>query len=227
MSDPRRREPRTFQCRPALWQRFAELALRMDCSVDFLINDAMRLYSRRLDERPGPTSAAARITRPAPPPPPPPPPPRDEPWAMPPPRDERSASPPPRHDLRAPAPPRTERRAPPPLPLPPESKLPPPPPPRRGSAPRSLRIEYGAQSFPVTRPRFVIGRGKRVSDFVIKDPNVSRQHAVIEQRGLDYYVVDLGSTNGVSIDGARVHDHRVADGDVIEICGHVLRLCLA
>jgi hypothetical protein len=202
MSDPRQREPRTFQCRPALWQRFAELAERMDCSVDFLINDAMRLYARRLQERPAPSPSVRRGPRTAPP------------QLL----VETRPPPPPR---------RTEPRSlPPPLPAEPRA-LPPPPPPRRSSAPRSLRIEYGAQGFPVTRPRFVIGRGKRVSDFVIKDPNVSRQHAVIEQRGFDYYVVDLGSTNGVLVDGARVHEHRIADGDVIEICGHTLRLCLS
>ncbi len=39
--------------------------------------------------------------------------------------------------------------------------------------------------FPIAKDRFVIGRGKQSSDLTLKDPNVSRQHAMIEfQNGI-------------------------------------------
>ena len=63
-------------------------------------------------------------------------------------------------------------------------------------------IFYRGQQFPITKDRFVIGRGKQTSDLTIKDPNVSRQHAMIEFVGGQYFIIDLGSTNGVEY-GAR------------------------
>ena len=55
----------------------------------------------------------------------------------------------------------------------------------------------GILTDPVTKDRFIIGRGKQSSDLTIKDPNVSRQHAMIEFLNGQYYIVDMGSTNGV------------------------------
>lgn len=50
------------------------------------------------------------------------------------------------------------------------------------------------------------------------DTNVSRHHAEIRPDGTKYRVVDLGSTNGTFVNGARVAEHPLADGDVIT-CG--------
>jgi pSer/pThr/pTyr-binding forkhead associated (FHA) protein len=58
---------------------------------------------------------------------------------------------------------------------------------------------------------------------VIKDPNVSRQHAVIEKHGDVYVIVDLGSTNGVVHEGRRVKQHIIEDGNLFYICEHELR----
>jgi transcriptional regulator with GAF, ATPase, and Fis domain len=41
-------------------------------------------------------------------------------------------------------------------------------------------------------------------DVVIADPTVSRHHARIELRGDELVIVDLGSTNGTSVDGVRI-----------------------
>ncbi len=60
-------------------------------------------------------------------------------------------------------------------------------------------------------PRTVIGRGKGV-DLTLIDDRVSREHCLIEQRGDQWWVVDLGSRNGTWLDGARVEAARlVAD----------------
>ena len=44
----------------------------------------------------------------------------------------------------------------------------------------------------ITKDRFVIGRGKQSSDLTLKDPNVSRQHAMIEYQNGIYFMVDMG-----------------------------------
>lgn len=51
------------------------------------------------------------------------------------------------------------------------------------------------------------------STIVLADPNVSRQHAEIRPRGATFVVIDLGSTNGTRVNGIRVSEHELADGD--------------
>src|SRR5690349_11368650 len=97
MTDPNKKIPRSFQCREALWQKFEQMAKELECSVDYLINDAMKQYARQrgygtatslgpsasapslvagAPPAPGSSpSAAAPLPAAAPPPPPPPPPP--------------------------------------------------------------------------------------------------------------------------------------------------------
>jgi FhaA, N-terminal domain/FHA domain len=53
------------------------------------------------------------------------------------------------------------------------------------------------------------------SNIVLADPNVSRSHAEIRPRGVGYVVVDLGSTNGTRVNGVRVSEQELVDGDEI------------
>ena len=82
-----------------------------------------------------------------------------------------------------------------------------------GPAGAQLSIIYNAERFGVTKDRFVIGRGKQSSDFTLKDPNVSRQHAMIEFQNGVYFMVDMGSTNGVEYNGQRIARKQIAEGD--------------
>jgi hypothetical protein len=50
-------------------------------------------------------------------------------------------------------------------------------------------------------------------DITVVDPNVSRQHAQIRSRGDGFVVVDLGSTNGTRVNGVRVSERELHDGD--------------
>ena len=51
---------------------------------------------------------------------------------------------------------------------------------------------YAGERLAVNKDRFIIGRGKQSSDLTIKDPNVSRQHAMIEfQNGDNLYLVGM------------------------------------
>jgi hypothetical protein len=80
---------------------------------------------------------------------------------------------------------------------------------------RALLMRDG-KTFVIDRPRAVIGRSSRC-DFVVDDPNVSRRHAELQRRGSDWYVVDLDSTNGVSVNGERARSTRLAPGDEIAL----------
>ena len=53
------------------------------------------------------------------------------------------------------------------------------------------------------------------SNIVLADPNVSRAHAEIRPQGLGYVLVDVGSTNGTRVNGVRITEHVLADGDEI------------
>ena len=75
----------------------------------------------------------------------------------------------------------------------------------------------------VTKDRFIVGRGKQSSDMTIKDPNVSRQHAMVEFLNGQYYMVDMGSTNGVEYNGQRIARKAIAEGDLFRICDHEIR----
>lgn len=72
--------------------------------------------------------------------------------------------------------------------------------------------------------RAVVGAGgatlgrSRECDVVLDDANVSRRHAEVRPRGGSWVLTDLGSTNGVSVNGAPVDRPRVlTPGDVVEL----------
>ena len=87
----------------------------------------------------------------------------------------------------------------------------------------TLSVVYQNEKVPVTKDRFVIGRGKQSSDLTLKDPNVSRQHAMIEFQNGVYFMVDMGSTNGVEYNGQRIARKQIAEGDTFKICDHEMR----
>jgi hypothetical protein len=108
------------------------------------------------------------------------------------------------------------------LPRPPTSRLPPP----TGtptSKPRPLYVMFEGQWFEIDKEEFVIGRGQKFSDLAIKDANISRRHCSVVRRGNDYFIKDLGSTNGIEFEGQRVDNHKVIDGSVYFLCDHELR----
>jgi len=253
-SDPNKKTPRNFQCRDSLWQKFEQMARELECSVDYLINDAMKQYARQRGySGAGVTTGAGSIAAPpamppavAPPPPqtgarpmaaaPPPPPPapiRNS-SGGPPPLPPPGAMPPQRRPLPPPGAPGARSVPPPPPPPmggmrsttggpPPMPRSIPPPPAAAAHYSGTLSIHYQGERFPVNKDRFIIGRGKQSSDLTIKDPNVSRQHAMIEFLNGQYYIVDMGSTNGVEYNGQRVQRKVINEGDSFKVCDHELR----
>lgn len=107
---------------------------------------------------------------------------------------------------------------------PPSSRRSPAPPPVAASPKLAVVIE--GVSYEVTKDRFVVGRGALSSDLAIDDPGVSRQHALIEHAGDFYYLVDMGSTNGIEYQGQRIERRRIAHGDRFRICDHELEFLM-
>jgi hypothetical protein len=94
----------------------------------------------------------------------------------------------------------------------PEPEPEPTPPPRREQAVllwdgRDMTLDQGVT---------VIGRSSGC-DIVVDDPNVSRRHAEIRRLGEGYSLVDLGSTNGTEVNGQRVGETSLMNGDVIGV----------
>jgi hypothetical protein len=69
---------------------------------------------------------------------------------------------------------------------------------------------------PLDKPLLVIGRS-RDCDITVEDANVSRRHAEIRIENGSYWLVDLGSTNGVELNGKRVERERLEHGDSIVV----------
>jgi Protein of unknown function (DUF3662)/FHA domain len=67
-----------------------------------------------------------------------------------------------------------------------------------------------------SKERTVLGRSRQ-SDVYVTDANVSRRHAEVVREGAEYWLVDLGSTNGTQVNGERIERARLRDGDVITI----------
>ena len=289
-SDPNKKSTRSFQCRDVLWETFEQMARELECSVDYLINEAMKQYARQRSYGPGATKTpfpgrgmepslsgsspaygpppqpqGNSMPTPAVPGPPqmrspgplPPPPGRLPPPGMnrgssglPPPPGRMSAPPSPPNMMRGgglpPPPGMSPSRPPPPpqhmmqQPIPQAPRSVPPPIPGGGrggpqgyngyggspsSAPSAgvLSVIYSGEKIAINKERFVIGRGKQSSDLTLKDPNVSRQHAMVEFQNGVYFMVDMGSTNGVEYNGQRIARKQIAEGDAFRICDHEVR----
>lgn len=232
--DQSKKTMRHFYCRDALWETFEAMANDFDCSIDYLINESMRLYARSKNytvpaggppsqivsstnlptgARPvaTPSTPGTRGTNsgypgaPAPLPPP------------------QGVTPP-----RPASPPTAPRFGAQPLPPAPASNWSPPlapAPPSTGTEPAAppLYLWFQGQRHSVDKEQFVIGRGSKTADLPIKDGNISRQHAVVIRRNGVYYIKDLGSTNGIEYKGMRIDNKRIDEGDSFSICDYELR----
>jgi hypothetical protein len=310
-TDPNKKTLRHFQCRDYLWETFEQMSGELECSVDYLINEAMRQYARSRSAG-GRTGASAAASPSIPPPregpsstiPPNPPPaerappmqgrlppptmpgrpmaapqqaappmgaprlpslsstaapmarppgtpalpmsrpvgPAIPPLARPggaPPLQRPSGAPPPlpggasggpmipsmprMAPAQSPAMPRVPAmQAPGPPAMPPPQPPPmaqPMPAPSPTGAPVLYAI-YQGQRYPVMKEEFIIGRGAKTSDLVIKDSNVSRRHAVVVLHNGQFWMVDQQSTNGVEFMGAKIDRKRIEEGDVFKICDY-------
>jgi pSer/pThr/pTyr-binding forkhead associated (FHA) protein len=86
--------------------------------------------------------------------------------------------------------------------------------------PARLVAMVGRADILVDRVMVVVGR-HRHCDFRLVSPRVSRWHCCLTKVDGGIWVRDLGSTNGVGINGHRVVSGRLQPGDVLSIA-HIL-----
>jgi hypothetical protein len=119
----------------------------------------------------------------------------------------------------------------------------PPPPPQRPAQPAGVPVSAGPRPAPAgaypTRPRLitsvgddesayflthpvtVIGRAAEC-DLRLDDPGVSRRHAEVRYADGKVGIVDLGSTNGVVVNGKPVERAELHDGDRVDVASTTL-----
>lgn len=86
----------------------------------------------------------------------------------------------------------------------------------------SASVVVNGDALPLSAPGIVVGRGND-TDLRVDDPGVSRRHLEIRvtdsPQGPQISAHDLGSTNGVLVNGDRTESRALRDGDTIRI-GH-------
>lgn len=120
--------------------------------------------------------------------------------------------------------------------------------PRSGAATRTLPMDEGTGLSRIAqdvvrqrhRPALIVLTGDRVGErlsiqgnfligrapdaaLALSDPNVSWHHALVEDRGERYALVDLESTNGTYVNGARSAERELSHGDKLRVGGTTLR----
>jgi hypothetical protein len=89
----------------------------------------------------------------------------------------------------------------------------------------SAILDVNGERLPLAPPGIVVGRGND-ADLRVNDPGVSRRHVEFrvteDASGPRVTVHDLGSTNGVLVNGRRVEDATLTDGAEIRIGNSVL-----
>ncbi|MEG0509564.1 MAG: FHA domain-containing protein, partial [Eubacterium sp.] len=76
----------------------------------------------------------------------------------------------------------------------------------------------------INKTPYLIGRSKRNVDFSINSNSVSRKHCVIEYIDNDFYISDIGSSNGTRVNNVKLinnekkklsFDDRIKLGEVV------------
>ena len=83
-----------------------------------------------------------------------------------------------------------------------------------------LVLEVNGIRHPLSPPGFTLGRGTD-ADVRINDPGISRLHARVSVRGTEdapqVTIEDMGSTNGIVVDGRRVETATLTAGSRVEL----------
>jgi Protein of unknown function (DUF3662)/FHA domain len=85
-----------------------------------------------------------------------------------------------------------------------------------GVEPEVVTLSVDGAEHTIDRQSVVIGRSKDC-DIRLADPNASRRHAEVRQEGTAYWLIDLDSTNGTSVNGRRQQRARLENDDRITV----------
>lgn len=90
-------------------------------------------------------------------------------------------------------------------------------PPQRAEVATRAVVTVDGRRYVLDGPRATLGRAQD-ADCVLRDPNVSRHHAELRRtQSGEWTIADLGSTNGVKVNGRRVGSTRLGAGDSVTI----------
>jgi pSer/pThr/pTyr-binding forkhead associated (FHA) protein len=95
----------------------------------------------------------------------------------------------------------------------------------RSTTTRMLTVEQGPHDglvVPLTKLVTRIGRSLQ-ADLMFEEPTVSRRHALIVVRDDEALLLDDRSMNGTWLNGERVEEAALHDGDVIKVGGARIR----
>ena len=85
-----------------------------------------------------------------------------------------------------------------------------------GVTPQVVTLDADGKQHRIEKDSTVIGRSKEC-DIRLADPNVSRRHAEVRQEGATYWILDLGSTNGLTVNGRRQQRAQLEHEDRITV----------
>lgn len=89
---------------------------------------------------------------------------------------------------------------------------------------RGLMLTCGEDIYPLSAAEIVIGRHRK-ADIRFEDPEISRFHAILTLSGGRWQIEDLGSGNGVAVNGKRISEPcRIRKNDEIRIGKRVFRV---
>jgi pSer/pThr/pTyr-binding forkhead associated (FHA) protein len=83
--------------------------------------------------------------------------------------------------------------------------------------PLRLRMQPGGYTIDLNEPDLVLGRHSE-ADLRVPLPDVSRRHCRFVHSDAGWELIDLGSLNGVYVNGARVAKAMLHAGDTVRIC---------
>ncbi len=90
-----------------------------------------------------------------------------------------------------------------------------------GVVDQQVHLKWSGGRLPLGRS-CVIGR-RSDNDLSLNDAQVSRRHALLTRFGEEWWVNDLDSRNGVSVNGLKIKNaRRLRHGDQIRIAGHTI-----
>lgn len=81
-----------------------------------------------------------------------------------------------------------------------------------------LNTPDGPHPIPLESTLLTIGRGLN-NDIILEDTRVSRHHAELRYKTRRFWVTDLNSTNGTYINGERISEADLRNGDVLSLGG--------
>jgi len=79
--------------------------------------------------------------------------------------------------------------------------------------------DAGGDEIPLLRPVLLVGR-RETCDICMRFNNVSGRHCELAFQNGKWWIQDLGSENGVKVNGRRIKSARLNPGDRISIARH-------